>query len=122
MDRYKTMGILEIIAGGSQNKKPAAERTDFKGVDRRKNGVHTTFTCGPTFKTSFAIGPIEDWLKKHFEEEYRLNFQDISNDLTVKQIRVAFAIPSQHDAFKEFEADPDNYLKQRLTHCLISNN
>ena len=93
MDLYITMGILEIIAGGSQNKKPAAERTDFKGVDRRKNGVRTTFACGLTFKTSFAIGPIEDWLKEHFEDEYRLNFQDISNDLSVKQIRVAFAMP-----------------------------
>ena len=102
MDRYKTMGIFEIIAGGSQNKKPTTERTDFKGVDCRKNGVRTTFSCGLTFKTSFAIGPIEDWLKEHFEDEYRLNFQDMSNDLTVKQIRVAFAIPSQRDAFKEF--------------------
>ena len=105
------MGILEIIAGGSQNKKPAAERTDFKGVDRRKNGVHTAFSCGLAFKTSLAIGPIEDWFKEHFEDEYYLNFQDMSNDLTVKQIRVAFAIPSQHDAFKEFGADPDNLLK-----------
>lgn len=96
------MGILDIIAGGSQSKKPAAQRTDFKGVDRRKNGVRNTFSCGLTFKTSFAIDPIEDWLKEHFEGEYRLNFQDMSNDLSVKQIRVAFAMPFQRDAFKEF--------------------
>lgn len=101
-----TMGIFEIIAASSQNKpkstSPSSRAKEFKGVDRRKGGARSAFSCGLTFKTALAVAPIENWLKDQFEGEYRLDFQGMSDDLTVKQIRVAFSMPFQRDAFKEF--------------------
>ncbi len=100
------MGILKILAASGQSKNraasPSTRTEEFKGVDRRKNSSRGAFSCGLTFQTELPIGPIEDWLKDNFEGEYRLNFQDMSDDLTIKQIRVAFVMPFQRDAFKEF--------------------
>lgn len=99
------MDILQLLTAGGQNKNrstsPSKRTKDFRGVDRRKNG-RGEFTCGLTFKTALAVGPIEDWLKDRFAGEYQLNLQDMSDDLRIKQIRIAFAMPFQRDAFKEF--------------------
>lgn len=100
------MGILELIAAGRFNKNqstsPSKRTTEFKGVDRRNGVERSEFTCGLTFKTALAVGPIEDWLNDHFAGDYRLNLQGMSDDLRTKQIRIAFAMPFQRDAFKEF--------------------
>jgi len=100
------MGILELIAaGGQSNNKstsPKARPRDFKGVDRRKGVGRSEFSCGLNFKTALAVGPIEDWLKDNFPDEYRISLQGVSDDLKTKKIRIAFAMPFQRDAFKEF--------------------
>lgn len=80
----------------------------FTGKDRRKSADRRGLTIGLKFKTSKAIGPIEDWLDEQFPENYHFSIEAMSEDLYIKEVKVVFETTEQRDRFKAFLSD---YIK-----------
>lgn len=93
--------------------KPSGDKTPRKG-DRRKAGSDANYTgperrrgvdrrglgFGLRFKTERAVGPIEEWLDEHMPDQHRITIEGISEDLSVKDVRVVFASAEQRETFK----------------------
>ena len=76
--------------------------TGFAGEDRRKATDRRGLLVGLKFKTSKAVGPIEDWLQDQFPGEHHFNIEGMSEDLYIKEVKVVFASVEQREKFKQF--------------------
>lgn len=85
-----------------------SSKPDFKGLNRRAGADRRGLTYGLTFKTVAALAPLEEWLVENFPDQHRFTIEDMSEDLSVKHVRVLFTDDVDRQEFREYLKD---YLK-----------
>ncbi len=77
----------------------------FKGLNRRNGADRRGLRFGLTFKTTEPLAPLEEWLAESFPDLHRFTIEDMSEDLSVKHVRVIFANETDRATFREYLKD-----------------
>lgn len=106
------LGSKKIAPGSDPraDERRKESKASFDGPDRRQGADRRGLKYGLKFKTSSAVGPIEDWLNDNFPGESHLAISGMSDDFAVKEIQVSFASADDRQNFKDFLSD---YLNSR---------
>ncbi len=84
----------------SGDRRKAGSGAHYTGPERRQGADRRGLGYGLKFKTERAVGPIEEWLDRYMADQHRLTIEGMSDDLTIKDVRVVFATEEQRATFK----------------------